>query len=444
MELSLVGASAAVGGHHELVGQPAPAAATTLVAVPGAVAELLQLMLCGPGARSEAKACVWAAAAACYNFSAAYWIGVIFPVVDPALTAAGRFAAVMLLGSGIAKAVQMRLRWRLLFAPGTEGDAFTVERNDRLVSDLLLRAEVTPDAAAAISKRAKAHRVNLVPGSVILWIFFGVMAYGFHVEGVLELNSAAAIAIAVTLLLQPVGTCAVHCATVMDELAAIVVVDRVTAVTQRVQQSTPATADWDRLLTEIVDLQHVLVPLCAALEGPIKVTIVHQMLITSHILFTGFGPQPDARRPDYNAKWWHELYIADISICMGAALVPLTIWVLAQPAKITSACEALADAINDLTLTKEQGETTLRMPTREQEQHIEHLRGFVRGLNRGSGMGFMIQRKRISHSFVMTMTVRALSAMVFIFPIMLKEGNLEADDDALLDPNRTCCACPET
>ena len=440
MELSLVGASAAVGGHHEPVGQPPPAAATTLVAVPSAVAELLQLMLCGPGARSEAKACVWAAAAAFYNFSAAYWIGVIFPEVDSALTAAGRFAAVMLLVSGIAKAAQMRLRWRLLFAPGAEGDAFTAERSDRLVSDLLLRAEVTPDAAAAISKRAKAHRVNLVPGTVILWIFFGVMAYGFHVEGVLELNSATAIAIAVTLLLQPVGTCAVHCATVMDELAAIVVVDRVTAVTQRVQQSTPATADWDRLLTEIVDLQHILVPLCAALEGPIKVTIVHQMLIASHILFTGFGPQPD--RLTTNAKWWHELYIADISICMGAALVPLTIWVLAQPAKITSACEALADAINDLTLTKEQGETTLRMPTREQEQHIEHLRGFVRGLNRGRGMGFMIQRKRISYSFVMTMTVRALSAMVFIFPIMLKEGNLEADDDALLDPNRTCCACP--
>ena len=68
--------------------------------------------------------------------------------------------------------------------------------------------------------------------------------------------------------------------------------------------------------------------------------------------------------------------------------------------------------------------------------------GFVRGLNRGRGMGFMIQRKRISYSFVMTMTVRALSAMVFIFPIMLKEGNLEADNEALLDLNRTCCACP--
>ena len=54
----------------------------------------------------------------------------------------------------------------------------------------------------------------------------------------------------------------------------------------------------------------------------------------------------------------------------------------------------------------------------------------------------MIQRKRISYSFVVTMTVRALSAMVFIFPIMLKEGNLEADNEALLDLNRTCCACP--
>jgi hypothetical protein len=55
------------------------------------------------------------------------------------------------------------------------------------------------------------------------------------------------------------------------------------------------------------------------------------------------------------------------------------------------------------------------MPTKEQEQHIDHLFRYVRGLNRGRGMGFVIQRKRISYSFVLTTAVRAASAMLSSF-----------------------------
>ena len=68
--------------------------------------------------------------------------------------------------------------------------------------------------------------------------------------------------------------------------------------------------------------------------------------------------------------------------------------------------------------------------------------GFVRGLNRGRGVGFVIRRKRVSNSFVVTMTAQALSVMIFVFPIMLSEGKLEPEDVALL--NSSCCACPET
>ena len=79
------------------------------------------------------------------------------------------------------------------------------------------------------------------------------------------------------------------------------------------------------------------------------------------------------------------------------------------------------------------------MPTKEQEQHIGHLFHYVRGLNRGRGMGFVMQRKRISYSFVLTTAVRAASAMLFLFPIMLSLSSVKKGGDELL--NRTCAAC---
>jgi hypothetical protein len=81
------------------------------------------------------------------------------------------------------------------------------------------------------------------------------------------------------------------------------------------------------------------------------------------------------------------------------------------------------------------------MPTKEQEQHIGHLFHYVRGLNRGRGMGFVMQRKRISYSFVLTMAVRAASAMLFLFPVMLTLTGVEEGEDKLL--NTTCAAWAE-
>ena len=78
--------------------------------------------------------------------------------------------------------------------------------------------------------------------------------------------------------------------------------------------------------------------------------------------------------------------------------------------------------------------------TKEQDQRIESLLRYVRNLNGGKGMGFMISRKRISHSFVVSMTARAASSMLFLFPILLSLTRVEEEEDELL-ANATGCAC---
>ena len=81
-------------------------------------------------------------------------------------------------------------------------------------------------------------------------------------------------------------------------------------------------------------------------------------------------------------------------------------------------CDALGDAINALTETEEIGEATLRMPTKDHQDSIEHLCGYMSRLNRGKGMGFFIMRKRITHSFVILIMAQAVSAMAFLIPII--------------------------
>jgi hypothetical protein len=57
---------------------------------------------------------------------------------------------------------------------------------------------------------------------------------------------------------------------------------------------------------------------------------------------------------------------------------------------------------------------------------------------------FVTRRKRISYSYVLTMAVRAASATLFLFPIMLSLTRVEAEEDELLSNGTACvAACTE-
>ena len=79
------------------------------------------------------------------------------------------------------------------------------------------------------------------------------------------------------------------------------------------------------------------------------------------------------------------------------------------------------------------------MPSKAQEQHIRTLLGYVRALNRGKGMGFMIVRKRITSSFVIALLAKVVGTMSTFFPIFLAITRAERGEDELA--NSTCCAC---
>ena len=72
------------------------------------------------------------------------------------------------------------------------------------------------------------------------------------------------------------------------------------------------------------------------------------------------------------------------------------------------------------------------MPTNDEIFRIEHLRNYVADLNRGRGMGFVVSRKRISFSFVLSVTIKVASTMGVVFPIMLSLTRVELQEDGML------------
>jgi len=258
-----------------------------------------------------------------------------------------------------------------------------------------------------------------------LWTVIGALTYLIYSRGSLDLFEVVEAVAACACI--PVAAMSMIGSVFLDTVASAVIIDRLRLITDRVQRSTPTTADFDGLLREIVDAQHLVSRVAAALETPTVLFIIAMVAVAGDCFFLGIGPQP----ADPEALWYKGP--REMIISLGSFYVIFSILSLGQPAKATSACNALGEAINELT-TKGAG-----VPTKEQREVIEHLYGYVRNINRGKRMGFMVHRKRISHSFVMSMLVRAVSSMAFLFPIILsltrhakREGELQAN---------ATCAC---
>jgi len=252
----------------------------------------------------------------------------------------------------------------------------------------------------------------------------------FHLYAVLDANlTAATVVLCVTI---PVSWMALFLGVAgLNMLASVVLCDHVTRVTKRVRASTPDTADFDGLLRDVAAAHDLISAVAAALEKPILCLVATVSAFGVGAIFSGLE-----NRPKDEEHLWNRLFLPKVSIFAGAVFVFVAIILLQWAAQVTSKCDELGDAINELT-TKGLG-----MPTREQKHNIEHLHGFLSNLNRRKGMGFMILRKRITHSFVISTTARVVSVMGFLFPIMLSLLRVHHEEGDELELINATCSRP--
>ena len=98
-------------------------------------------------------------------------------------------------------------------------------------------------------------------------------------------------------------------------------------------------------------------------------------------------------------------------MCMAACV--LRVAALFAPARVTTACQKVASAVNDLRVSTVDDQPA-KLATLEQGQRIEILKRYISELNRDQGLGVLILKKRITFTLVMGMLIQTVSAMVVI------------------------------
>jgi hypothetical protein len=391
-----------------------------LVPMPAGVEACVQRALYGPGAPSQGKAWLWVAGVA-VTYVALGYIGVAFvPLVDAELVPAGNLAA----------ALSWFLLGPLLIARVRFFREVLCDESSLLHG--LLQAEVTPEAAAAIAAGLKAGRAKV--GAVLpFWVVFISITYIVHTHRRGGLTALEMVGLAAFTIGWPAAITARKGSDFIAEVARVVVVDRVRQLADRARRSTPSTLNFEGILEEIAEAQNLVSAASVELALPMVLQVLFLELTGMVFIFCGSGPQP--LDPAHLWNYWHLALILKFT---GTGLILSGIWGLMQGAKITSACEDLGDAINQLRLGKTHGDTAVHLPSDPEKLAIEHLHNYVRSLNRGRGMGFVISKKRISHSFVLSLTLKVASAVPFFFAIII---SLWSGEERLVNATRECCAC---
>ncbi len=419
-------------------GSGAPQTAEPLVEVPSAVISLIQLT---SGGSTLLKARLWHTLALVALFSTGYVGAVGWPRIHPVFDPASIVWPVSCIISGLTWAAGNHLRWRAFSVlEGRSTDALAPQRHGRVL-DLLQQEKLPADQAAKLVKWAMVVRVFVMcfPG---LAVFFSAsQIHMMDQEGTLSWD--VLMALCTLALTWPSAIGGLGGGVLMDYATRAIIVERIRPIIERVRSATPASADFDDLLTNIVSAQQLVCSVSAKLERAVVMQIAGLASAGAACMFLGLTAHP----PDVE-HWWRTYLLSEVVLTAGSTWFIGSILMLYQAAKVSSVCEGLGDAINEMFEASQRepgGEVglTLCMPTKDQQRDIESLRGYVRGLNRGRGMGFVIHRKRISHTFVVALAAKVFSVMAVSFPIILSLTRVEHKENVLLNHTDTAgCATP--
>lgn len=402
-----------------------------LVDLPDSVLNLMQLALGGPGSPSTAKAWLWHFFALAGLWSTAYGAARLYMVVDESLTHAALPWFVFCLISGAAWGATVHDRW-LSYGPTSHSDDPSVRWQRGGLRELLKHCAVNQDQVAAMLRWARLTRASMVGISTMLCVMICMATYYPHKIGILTTDIA--VAFAIMFVSWPVSVTTLFGGIFMDCIARTVLVGRLEPIVDRVKKSRPDTTDFDVLLTDIIDAEQQIMTVSENLERPIVMQIVAHATAGFACMLIGLGPHPsDADH------WWRQIQMSHLILFIGITWFLSSLVLLFQASKVTSMCDRLGDCVNKMTETPRQpGQAIRRMPTLEQQRNIEHLCGYVRGLNRGRGMGFVLYHKRISHSFVVALSMKVVSVMTISFPVILSLTRVEEAEEEILNRTEFC------
>ncbi len=399
--------------------------------LPRAVWDLLQLTLGGPGPPWAAKVWVWHFLALAGLWSTAYSGWHMYSSVDEALSHVATPWFVLCIISGLGWGRSARVRWVSYWALRDHSTGKVTSRHGQLCDLLQQQDRFTPNQITAILRYAWIVRVLIMIMCAACWLIFTILTIFLRRDIMLPLD--VLVAICMSYVGWPSSLAGLFGGILLDYVVRMAIVSRVQPIIDRIRSSSPASIDFDELLVDIVTVQGLVSTVSTKLEQAIVMQILGLASAAFACILVGLGPHPSD--PDL---WWRRYGLSHFVLFFGIAWIISSIALLLHATKISSICDDLGDALNEMTEAQVHGAVTPRMPTKEQHYKIEHLLQYVRGLNRGRGMGFVIYRKRISSSFAISLAAKVVSVMSISFPVILSLTRVEQQEGEILNNTEQC------
>lgn len=253
-------------------------------------------------------------------------------------------------------------------------------------------SHVSSKGTAALDKVLKGLRAFAAVMAVVITFFSVVVAVESqpdqrHTGQWILYDWLAAVAAVLLVIMAPMA--AYMCFAIGPvEIAYILMEDRARQAGAVVQCATAATANYDALAEMIYHIHTETGSLSEKLQPVILASGSIRLLMMVSWLFIAAGPRPARNDGGWleNGNWYDIFFNEWVAAVMATQSVAMAVWNLSGPARITSACQKIATAVNDMRLHAG-ADGTMKLATTEQGHRIEMLKRYMNELNKEQGLG---------------------------------------------------------
>jgi hypothetical protein len=276
-------------------------------------------------------------------------------------------------------------------------------------------ATVSAKGTAALSKTMK--RIKGLLGYTVLAAGAFAVALAIASEPDASYQSVAAVMLVAA---TPLACVLAASNPLAPDLTYQLAADAAEQVAADAQRATAATADYNGLAKRIHRVHMDTVELSERMTPSILLWTSYEFIATLAMLYMAVGPRPASKGEDWlgMGNWYNLFYNQYFCACMATNAAAQLVWGLSGPAKVTSACQRIASAVNDLRLNAGAGDGTVTLATSEQLHRIEGLKRYINEQNRDQGLGFLLLRKRITFTFVLGLLIQTVGAMPVVITLM--------------------------
>ena len=284
------------------------------------------------------------------------------------------------------------------------------------------KARVSAKGTATLSKTAKGFKAYL--GYLVLFMtaFSSVLAIESEPKASYEWVAVALIIVTCV----PIAVTAALGTLALD-ISYLLATDAAYQVAADIQHVTGAAADYDGFATRVYRVHTGTVALSQKMTPSLFGYAGFMFLTVLVFLFVAVGPRPDRGDEWHGMGNWYNFFFHEYVAAVNAtSFAAQLVWGLAGPARVTSACQKVASAANDLRV-KAGADGTVTLATAEQLHRIEGLSRYINELNKNQGLGFLVLRKRITFTLVMGLLIQTVSAMLVINTALMSIVTVDGD-----------------